>query len=1019
MQKGLADLLRIAYTSFGKTFNSTVCEIMFSTQQKTHIVTPLNWDILFLPFFRRFSIFSRRFILAAFIFLQTLSPVSIIYAANEYPKEEGIDVQKSFIHGNDPDQIHERIREYIREERYNDALQLLTPDLLDPSKYPKIYSDYLAILIWAGRKHEAIRLFEALPESFLRRPYLLLNMAKAYYDDNQYLTAASLYGAVLNSAPSDEEAQKGLIKSQLMAGRFENALDNVNRLLNTSPMSLPLIRLKSDIFVAQGRYLDAMRLLKKDVLRVSAPEEFKKQTMNSVRSRLQKGDFTAGMNHILLLVLTEDYKDAVKALETSEMAPNHIPRYGLNDIAEAYFKPGQTQKARHLFSAILNIYPDHVRANTGLAYYYLQANEDQNAMPLLNKLVAISPNDIGIRFARAFALNKAQRYWAAIQEYDHILSLLPEDLITRELQLLSLSKMGVSSYALERTIEELPERNALREEFIGDMAVNYLHWDEPDTAIVFLQPLAEVPENLEARFDYIVSLVQDKYYKKAIDAYEGLLKEGVSSPWWLDEWIAEAYLNLKQPKTALVLYNQALAGQPNSFESRIGKFYALQELRQWEEARTLLHEIDHDTPEARILPSFQGKRRSMVPNWPKLEVALARGWFELYQDRLKEGQTIFEALYENAPSDIGIRKALAHANLWRGWPRKALQGFNIIDSMAPETEYQHQLGRIGTLNQLGFKEEARKETAALASQHPRDRHVQELVRELRVEDMHEFTTDMLVEDEKDSQTFQLQINMSKLVSPRTRLYGLTLWQDIKDDDRSGKYRRGGLGVDHTFNDIFSLNQQISADYEGMDEFGSLTHIGINPNDYLFLDATYDSFSTDVPALARLAGIDAQKISTGVLYRESDWREYHLSLSRQLFSDNNNRDQILLGYEQGLYVKDDWMMRLFIDASHSRNSIDTAPYFNPKRDWTVSATHMTQRTVWRIYDRAFVHRLYITVGDYKQCGFSDEWVGSVRYEQEHTFSDTCALIGDLSLERNVYDGDPEDSLTIHLAYRWRF
>ncbi len=972
-------------------------------------------DLIFLDFFRRFSFFVWLFILAAFTLLLIFFPGSIPCAANEFPEEKGINIQKPIVH---PDQIHERIREFIREERYEDALQLLTPDILDPLQYPKIYSDYLTILIWAGQKREAIRLFEALPKSFLRRPYLLLHMARAYYDDSQYLTAASLYGAVLDAAPYDEEAQRGLIKSQLMAGFFEKALENANRFLDTSPRSLPLIYLKSDIFVAQGRYLDAMQLLKKDVFGLSAPTEYTQQIMDNIYP-LQTGDFTTAMNRILLLVLTEDYEDAVKALETSTMALRHFPRYSLNDIAEAYFKPEQTQKARHLFSAILDIYPDHVRANTGLAYYYLQANEDQNALPLLDKLVAVSPDDIGIRFARAFALNKAKRYWAAVQEYDRILTLLPEDAITRELQLWALSKMGASSYALGRTIEELPERNTLREEFIGNIAVSYLHWDEPDTAIAFLQPLAEDPKNLEARFDYIVSLVEDKYYKTAIDAYEGLLQEGVSSPWWLDEWIAKAYLNLKQPKTALALYNQALAVQPHSFESRMGKFYALQELRRWEEARALLYEIDHEIPEARMLPSFQGKNRSTAPNWPKLEVALARGWFELYQDRLKEGQAIFEALYENAPSDIGIRKALAQTHLWRGWPRKALQGFDIIATMAPETEYQHQIGRIGALNQLGFKEEARKETVELMSRHPRDIHVQDLVRELRVEDMHAFTTDMLVKNEKDSQTLQLQLNISKQISPRTRLYGLTLWQDIKDDDRSIKSRRGGLGVDHIFNDTFSLSQQLSADYEGMDDVGFITRIAANPNDYLFLDAAYDSFVIDIPAQARLAGINAQEISTNASYRESDWREYHLSLSRQQFSDNNNRDQIFLGYEQGLYIKDDWMMRLFIDVSHSRNSIDTAPYFNPKRDWTVSATHMTQHTVWRIYDRAFAHRLYFTVGDYKQSGFSDGLVGSIRYEQEHMFSDTCTLAGGLSLERNVYDGNSEDSLSIYLAYRWRF
>jgi biofilm PGA synthesis protein PgaA len=990
-----------------------------------------------LPIFLRYLIIG--LLLAIFTLLPFQSRFSVIsmgYAADQSTDAQGMNPQSLITQSNDLDSIHNKMLELAKQKKYEDALHLLTPNLLDPLRFPKIYSDYLVILVWAGRSSTAIKHFESLPDSFIKRAYLLRNMAQAYYDDKRFLTAASLYRTVLESEPSDEEAKKGLVKSLFLSGHIENALETVNRFLLKSPKSLPLLQLKADIYATQGRYLEAIKLLgaplkpaernttethlSKKVSSLPGSLEYKEQLLDDVRYSLNKGNFTAGMKYILLLTLTEDYEAAIKAVQESDIAIHQDPRYNLNDIAEAYFHSNQEQRFKYFFSAILDLNPNHVRANTGMAYYYLQADDDQNALLILDNLITLQPNDVEIRFARAFALNKAQRYWAAIQEYDQILTLLPEDRLTSELRLLTLSKMGASSYALERTIEELPDRNELRKGFIGDMAVTRLHWDESDAAMELLQPLAEVQENVEARFDYIVALAENNYFEEAVCIYEALLQQDVSTPWWLDEWIAEAYMNLRQPATALALYDQALAVQPHSFKSRIGKFYALQELRRWEKARAQLHEIDKDTPEVRVLPSFKGKRSAIVPNWTKLEVALAKGWFELYQDRLKEGQEIFENLHQDAPSDIGIRHALAHAHLWRGWPRKAFQDFNIIESMVPETEYQHRIGRIGALNQLGHKKEARREADSLLSLYPRDRHVQELVRELNVEDMHVFSTDMLFKKEDGgTQTTQIQANISKNISPQTRIYGLTLWKEVEDDSQVGQYRRGGLGVDHAFNDTFSIKQQFSAGYQKGDEFGSFTRISVNPNDYLFMDASYDSFSTDVPLQARLAGTDVQKLTTGMTYRESDWREYHLALSRQQFSDNNNRDQIFLGYEQGLYAKNDWMMRLFIDTSHSKNSLENTPYFNPRRDWTVSFTHMTQHTVWRIYDRAFVHRLYFTAGNYKQSGFSNEFVGSVRYEQEHTFSDTHALTGGVSLERNVYDGNSENSLSIHLSYRWRF
>jgi biofilm PGA synthesis protein PgaA len=182
---------------------------------------------------------------------------------------------------------------------------------------------------------------------------------------------------------------------------------------------------------------------------------------------------------------------------------------------------------------------------------------------------------------------------------------------------------------------------------------------------------------------------------------------------------------------------------------------------------------------------------------------------------------------------------------------------------------------------------------------------------------------------------------------------------------------------------------------------------------------YDTFSTDVPLRARVLGIEADKLGGGVRYRESEWREYNLSLSRLDFSDGNNRDQALLGYEQGLYVKNNWRMRLFLDLYTSRNTRDDAPYFNPEYDLSVSATHMTEYTHWRIYNRAFLQRLFLSIGAYKQKNYNTAPIWSIRYEHDHDFSDTQALLLGATVARNVYDGEPVHSYALYLTYRGRF
>jgi len=67
----------------------------------------------------------------------------------------------------------------------------------------------------------------------------------------------------------------------------------------------------------------------------------------------------------------------------------------------------------------------------------------------------------------------------------------------------------------------------------------------------------------------------------------------------------------------------------------------------------------------------------------------------------------------------------------------------------------------------------------------------------------------------------------------------------------------------------------------------------------------------------------------------------------------------------------------------------------------------------------VHRLFLTLGTYKQSGFSNEAIGSIHYQHDYDFSDTHALLWGLNIARNVYDGEPVHSYSLYLDYKERF
>ncbi len=925
--------------------------------------------------------------------------------------------------------IHAKAREMVKKGDLKEALSLLTPFASEPMRYPAIYSDYLVIFIWDRRQEDAIRLYERLPSRFPRNAYLLRNIARAYYNREDFSRASLLYKDSLGQNPSDEEALKGLIFSLIKIGASDIASDYIEEFLKKSPDSTSISLIKAHLLILQDRFTEALKtydmLLKKrnidaeniyksrEDLITSLPQEKRQAMLSVILKSIQDGDSTVIPDYILVLILNKDYRSAISTVENTVLDAGLFSENLLYWIGWAYFKTGNIEKAKFYYQKVLASKPEYARALIGLSYCLATEGKGDEAIKTLDRLMMIEPNNIEVRFARAFAYEKEKRFLSAIQEYDRILEISGENPVAKRLRIRDFSDLGARSYALKEANWSLHSDTELQKSIEGDMAVDLIAWDEPLEAIDILLPKLEDRENLRARFDYMVALAENNSMKEVVMTYEEMVKEGITPPSYVLENVAKAYLYLEEPEKALEVYNEALKMNPVSFNGRMGKFYVLQELRRWEEAKKILDDLDKETPET------TGEGKNIRPNWPKLEIALTRGWFLLYEERFSESQDFFYNLYEKAPANIGTRTGLAHVYLWRGWPRKALREFRIIETLDPK-ESKSLIGKISTLNMLAFKEQAREEASDLLSIHPENKHLKQLIRSFEVENMRELFTDIVyTKEEGGYEDIRTELSLSQPLSLYTRLYGFFLRQKTWDSEHAGYYRRAGIGINHIFDSSWSIRQQFSINYDNGEDFGSLTTVNFNPDDYWRFNLSYDSYTTDVPLRARIYGIEAEKYEIGTVYRESDWRDYYLTLSQLKFSDGNRRDQVLLGHSHGLWVKSDWKMRLLFDLYMSRNSLKDAPYFNPSHDYSLSATHLTEHTLYRIYNQAFVHRLFLTLGTYKQSGYSNETIGSIRYEHAYDFSDTQAMVLGLMLKRNVYDGEPVDSSSLYLTYRGRF
>jgi tetratricopeptide (TPR) repeat protein len=134
-------------------------------------------------------------------------------------------------------------------------------------------------------------------------------------------------------------------------------------------------------------------------------------------------DELARSDYLLVLILNKEYEEAIKVFESAALSLNYYSDYLLSWIAWAYFKNGDIEKAKFYYQRVLNGRPDYVRANIGLVYCLSAEGQEIKAIEILDNLQHAQPDNLEIRFARAFLYEKSKEFWLAIQEYDRILEI--------------------------------------------------------------------------------------------------------------------------------------------------------------------------------------------------------------------------------------------------------------------------------------------------------------------------------------------------------------------------------------------------------------------------------------------------------------------------------------------------------------------------------------------------------------------------------------------------------------------
>lgn len=756
-----------------------------------------------------------------------------------------------------------------------------------------------------------------------------------------------------------------------------------------------------------------------------------------VLRRQQPQDNTLAFDQMVVFAWAERDADVVGLAQRTPL--DQAPAYVLVPVAKAYRNQKFFAEAVAIYRLALERRPGDLQARIGLAYALAEAGDIDAANREVASLRAELPQDVEVLMLAGYVFERSRRYVDAIDAYQRVLGIDPRHQSARYKYLLALNNIGASHLALDQAGEGTPVlgQTDLRR-IQGSQAAHTVRWGELPPRQVEArfaetdQARSLIARNLhglnpelgedrpfihEARYDRLVALRDRVHMSGAVEEYQRLRAEGVAMPPYALQAAADAYLYLEQPEQARELYQQVLQATPGEVNARLGLFYALIEMEEFPAALEVVDNLNAEQAIWLRPGGSQGGRR----NPSKLDAEIAATLGRRFSGQLAQAEASFEQMRQLAPQNPDLRHELAGIHAARGWPRRALDTYQLGLTVEPDHRGM-QIGLADTQLTLNAFETAEAAIFQLAHRYPEVKPVQRLqrrwsyhnLRELRVAASYGRASDSVVASR------DLHLESTLYTSPlwyRYRGFVGASWNKGRFPEGDGIVHRYALGVDYR-----------QRDFEGEAALTLANAADTNPgfrlggtwfaDDHWAFPAELELLSRETPTRALRAGIQADSLRVGARYRWSELREAGGNLMALSFSDGNLRTSVSSYLRQRVQTRAQRWHDLQLGFYASRNSQSDGPYFAPSEDGALELTLDNHWRLWRRYHRSFVHRLALTAGGYRQKNHGVEPIGALLYEHIWRDEDHFELVYGAGLTRRVYDGDSENGSAYHLRLNWR-
>jgi biofilm PGA synthesis protein PgaA len=514
---------------------------------------------------------------------------------------------------------------------------------------------------------------------------------------------------------------------------------------------------------------------------------------------------------------------------------------------------------------------------------------------------------------------------------------------------------------------------------------------------------------LQLRFDRMTALLERGQFPAVITEYEAMRADGIEPPYYALSAAAGAYQQQRRSDLAVPLYEAALRDGGESIpvpsDTHVGLVYAYLDTAHFEEADTLLTQLENATP-----PMLRRSPERGRANPEYGAVRNLRALEQLYTDRPAAAENSFALLSGLAPMHAGFRDGQAQTARLREHPDAAVAAYQELLTDTPD-DVSIRAGYATALMDAGDMRGGRALADTLEQEAPESIAVRNAVRmrdarqaaRLDVEGGASWGGGAL-----SNRDWRTDATLSSpLIDDQWRLFYHQIYADADVDDGSTRLFRGGLGLQWQ-QGRWAASGEAHHSNQGRYRTGLALGLGYRASDAWRFAAEMDTNSPETPWRARRADIGAHSAAVAATYSVNESRSFTARLQRMDYSDGNARDAVGLNWRERLITGPRFQLESTLGGEIAGADRQDVPYFSPSRESAVELGLRAQYLTWKRDDRRFFQVVQASGGQYRQAGFGGGALWSLRYQHQWDIGDMLQLSYGLGIAGHPYDGRSERS-----------